>query len=583
MAIEARIRQVDRGRTALSMSELDALRKLREAYSKGVDLRDVTLCHLMAIAKRAPTPSMRKSMLEKRGVESRDAAIIAVLLGERDNTVRESGLDGVRKLLGAGQLHEAESAATTLADDKGIAELAQQLIKAAQQRLEYLLGQARAAHASHDDAVAESLLKEAALISAEDAAAERAALPPRSPARTMPPPPAALSVDSPAYFARPATPATARTAEQADTTAVFEVAIRQGSSAATFIVEVVSSDAGEASASVALDAAALVSQRDKLQWAVLASGVASRGVLPETERPVRDIGQQLFTALLGTGEVAGRYRAAGAVAAERGQRLRVVLRIDAPELAALPWEAMYDQAAGGYVCRHDQLVRHAGVASVPAPMQVQLPLRILGVISSPTGLPLLDAAKEQEQLAQALARPISQGLIELHWAPAATWADLQSMLFEGPWHVMHFIGHGGFDPVQDEGFLSLVAENGRVHNVTAHRLVDLMRQATPMPRLAVLNSCAGAQVGISDLFSGTAAALVRGGLTAVAAMQYEISDQAAIAFARGFYTAIAYGRGVDQAISSGRVAILGTGDHTLEWLTPVMYLRGQKARLFDIP
>ena len=586
VAIEARIAQVNKkSRTAASKTELDALRTLREAHSRGVDLRDVTLDHLTTITERAPTPSMRKSALEKRGVDPKDAAIIAALLTERA-VARDRGLDWIRNLLESGQLREATSAAATLVDDKGMAEQAQNLIRIARQRLEYLLDQARAAHASSDDVMAESLLREAALVSTEDAAAERASLAPRLPGQAMPPAPAAPSGDSPASFTRPQNSATARTALQAgsgETTAAFEVAIRQGGSAEAFVVEVVSSDAGEASESVVLDVDGLISRREKLQWAVLASAVATRRVLPETERPVRDIGQLLFTALLGTGEVTGRYRAAAAVAAEREQRLRVVLRIDAPTLAALPWEAMYDQAAGAYVCRHDQLVRHAGVASVPAPMLVQPPLRILGVASSPRGLPVLDVGKEQEQLARALARPISQGLIELHWAPAATWADLQSMLFEGPWHAIHYIGHGDFDPVQDEGFLSLVADNGRAHNVTAHRLVDLMRQATPMPRLAVLNSCAGAQVGISDLFSSTAAALVRGGFTAVAAMQYEISDQAAIAFARGFYTAIAHGLGVDHAISSGRVAILGTGDHTLEWLTPVLYLRGRETCLFVIP
>ena len=99
----------------------------------------------------------------------------------------------------------------------------------------------------------------------------------------------------------------------------------------------------------------------------------------------------------------------------------------------------------------------------------------------------------------------------------------------------------------------------------------------------MLNSCAGAQASSSDLFSGTAAALVRGGVSAVAAMQYEISDNAPIAFARGFYTAIAHGRGIDEALSSGRVAILGTSDHTLEWLTPVLYLRGRDMNLFRRP
>ncbi len=113
-----------------------------------------------------------------------------------------------------------------------------------------------------------------------------------------------------------------------------------------FRVDVVESPAGEASATVELDAEALLARRGLLQRAVLASAVPSRRVLPETEQPVREAGGVLFAGLLGTGEVAGRYRAAAAVAAERGDGLRVVLRIDSPALAGLPWEAMYDQAAG---------------------------------------------------------------------------------------------------------------------------------------------------------------------------------------------------------------------------------------------
>ena len=148
--------------------------------------------------------------------------------------------------------------------------------------------------------------------------------------------------------------------------------------------------------------------------------------------------------------------------------------------------------------------------------------------------------------------------------------------------MLHFIGHGDFDPGRDEGVLALTREDGRADLVAAHRLVDLLRQARPMPRLVMLNSCSGAAAAADDLFSGTAAALVRGGVSAVAAMQYEISDPAAVVFARGFYAAIARGRGVDDAVSSGRVAILGLSDRTLEWITPVLYLRGHDTRLFTL-
>jgi CHAT domain len=366
----------------------------------------------------------------------------------------------------------------------------------------------------------------------------------------------------------------------------IEVAITPSGAPGSFRVEVVASAAGEASiAAVRLDANGLLARRGLLQQAVLASTVPSRRVLPETEVLLRKAGEELFAALLGTGEVAGRYRAASALAAAAGEALQVVLRIDTPELAGLPWEAMYDQAAGAYVCRQNQLVRHVPVASVPARLHVEPPLRILGVISSPRGLRPLDVERERDLLGRALAGLTGRGQAELCWAPSATWAELQDVLLDGGWHVLHFIGHGDFDGARDEGVLALEDEGGRTDMVPAHRLVDLLRLGRPMPRLAVLNSCSGATAGTGDLFSGTAAALVRGGVAAVAAMQFAISDSAAAAFAHGFYAAIARGRGVDDAVSSGRVAILGTADQTLEWLTPVLYLcgSGHDTRLFALP
>jgi CHAT domain-containing protein/2-oxoacid dehydrogenase-like protein with E3 subunit-binding domain/biotin-dependent enzyme len=364
--------------------------------------------------------------------------------------------------------------------------------------------------------------------------------------------------------------------------AVIELAIVPGQAAGTFRVDVVSSPAGEASAVVFLDVEALLSRREQLELVVLASAAAGRAFLPRTERPLREIGQMLFSALLGSGDVAGRYRASAALAAERGEGLRVVLRVDTPALAGLPWEAMYDDVAGGYVCRREQLVRHVPVPAVVPPLLIAPPLRILGIISSPRGLPALDVEKEQEQLTRALARLRGQRLIEMHWADEATWGGLQDLLLSGHWHVVHFIGHGDFDIGRDEGVLALTREDGRADLVEADRLVDLLHEARPMPRLVVLNSCSGAATGANDLFASTAAALVRGGVSAVAAMQFSISDPAAVAFARGFYTAITHGRGVDEATSSGRVAILGTGSRTLEWVTPVMYLRGRDSRLFTL-
>jgi hypothetical protein len=348
---------------------------------------------------------------------------------------------------------------------------------------------------------------------------------------------------------------------------VFEVAIGYAREQGKFRVQVVDSPVGHAAADVELDVAALLAGRSEFENTLLLSSVVLRRNPSDEEKTILATGKTLFAALLGSGEVAGRYRAAAAVADERGEELRIVLRIDAPELAALPWEAMYDEGAGSYVCRRYQLVRHVPVASAAPPLAVRTRLRILGIVASPTGLDRLDARCERDQLASALSEPIKDGLVELVWAPSATWNGIQDQLMKGPWHAVHFIGHGDFDPDRDEGRLGLTAEDGTANVVEASRFVDLLRQAKPLPRLVVLNSCQGGAASTSDLFAGTAASLARSGVAAVTAMQYSVTDTAAIAFARGFYSALARARGIDEAVSSGRVANLGTSGRTLESCT----------------
>ena len=209
-------------------------------------------------------------------------------------------------------------------------------------------------------------------------------------------------------------------------------------------------------------------------------------------------------------------------------------------------------------------------------------MRVLGMISSPRGLPALDIDGERERLEEALRPHLDSGRVELEWLDEVSWTGVHGKLLEGQWHVLHFVGHGTYDVDTDEGVLAFVGRDGRADYVTASSLADLLDEAEPTPRLVVLNSCQSGAGGTTDLFSGTAAALAHSGIRAVAAMQFSISDTAAIEFARGFYTALAHGRGIDEAVRSGRIGILGMGRGTLEWVTPVLYLRGEDTQLFDV-
>ena len=271
-----------------------------------------------------------------------------------------------------------------------------------------------------------------------------------------------------------------------------------------------------------------------------------------------------------------------AVASERGSGVQIALRLTAPGLAALPWETLFDAEAGAYLCRKEPLVRHVPAPHSPAALAIEPPMRVLGMISSPRGLPALDIGGERERLEEALRPHLDSGRVELEWLDEVTWTGVHGKLLEEQWHVLHFVGHGTYDVETDEGVLAFVGRDGRADYVTASSLADLLDEAEPTPRLVVLNSCQSGAGGTTDLFSGTAAALAHSGIRAVAAMQFSISDTAAIEFARGFYTALAHGRGIDEAVRSGRIGILGMGRGTLEWVTPVLYLRGEDTQLFDV-
>ncbi len=335
-----------------------------------------------------------------------------------------------------------------------------------------------------------------------------------------------------------------------------------------------SSTGGEASGWLRLDVPDLLRRRRELQATLLASAVPARAVLPELEVAVREIGEHLFAALV-HGNVYGRYVAALATAQQRGEPLRVVLRLRAPELAALPWEMLFDRETGGYLCQSEPLIRHVQVPAATPPV-ITPPLRVLGLVAAPRDLPRLDAGDEKARLAQALDG--LGGRVRLRWAPTARWNDLQELLLDGPWHVIHFIGHGGFDQASGEGTVALEQEDGRASWVGADRFARLLSIQNPAPRLVVLNSCSSGQAAAADLFSSTAATLVRTGVSAAVAMQFAISDPAAKAFAAGFYQAIATNRSISEAVRVGRIGIAGTGPGTLEWATPVLYLRGDDAQ-----
>ena len=154
---------------------------------------------------------------------------------------------------------------------------------------------------------------------------------------------------------------------------------------------------------------------------------------------MREVGELLFRSLFNAG-VYGAYKASIALTQRQGLPLRIVLRTQVPELAALPWEMMYDTAAGAYLCQRDPLIRHVSVASPSRPLEVRPPLRVLGMVSAPRDKQRLDVDGEKHRLNTALGGLGAR--VQLKWVQGGSWADLQGELvlehmarraFHRPW------------------------------------------------------------------------------------------------------------------------------------------------------
>ena len=350
-------------------------------------------------------------------------------------------------------------------------------------------------------------------------------------------------------------------------------------------ISVVESPAGEARETLKFpfDELALDNRLKTLQLALLRSGGARRQLLSAEEHAVQDFGRELFNALL-TGEARSRYDVSVGTARQQNRGLRLKLRILPPELAQLPWEFLYDPREAEYVClsRDTPVVRYLELPQPVQPLLVQPPLRILGMVVSPRDLPALDVAREKQRVELAIGDLQKQRLIDLKWLEGQTWRDLQRAMRSGPWHIFHFIGHGGFDSAADEGVIALADENGDAHRFLATELGRLLADHRSL-RLVLLNSCEGARGSEHDVFSSTAAILVRRGMPAVVAMQYEITDRAAVEFARSFYEALAEGLPVDAAVAEARKAISLAVTNSVEWGTPVLYMRAPQGAIFQLP
>lgn len=300
--------------------------------------------------------------------------------------------------------------------------------------------------------------------------------------------------------------------------------------------------------------------------------------LKDLDSKAMEFGQALFDSLFA--DAVGRlYTESMKEAVRQDKRLRLKLHFQPPELAALPWEFLYDAQLADYVCLSPRtlLMRYQASPQPRWPLLVKTPLRILGVVASPPGLPALDVEAEKRQLAKALGDLQARGLVSLNWLTGQSWQGLEPKLAQATWHVLHFIGHSGFDVARGEDYLVLADSAGEPLRLPGAQLGQALCRQESL-RLAVFNVCEDAQIGHA---CGLAGGLVNQGIPAALVLPH-LDDHQTGAFSRAIYEALAGNRPIDAAVSAARESLRETGAGIAAWGSPALYTQTVEGHLFNV-
>jgi formylglycine-generating enzyme required for sulfatase activity len=339
------------------------------------------------------------------------------------------------------------------------------------------------------------------------------------------------------------------------------------------------------------NASAGTSARAPLQWPLLPAALQRAWTTRCTMRrdlgagvemaSLEEVGDALFRTVF-AGEVGECLRSGLDHAQQYGSGLRLWIHPGGqPMLDALPWEVLFDRRGERFLAQSERtpVVRYLDNAEPLRRQRLRKPLRVLLPTACPSDRQPLNAGGELKAIEEALA--CRAGDVVLEPLAGATLEKLRLRLDDGsqPCHVVHFIGHAGFDAAVKAGAL-VFEEGGGSRTVGARHLGPLLLDHDAL-QLLVLNACEGCKIPFQGNSPGLAQALMRQRIPAVVAMQVPITDSAAIAFAGHLYAALASGCTIDVALARCRKAMFPHGREG-EWAASVLYLRSAQASLLPV-
>jgi tetratricopeptide (TPR) repeat protein len=239
-----------------------------------------------------------------------------------------------------------------------------------------------------------------------------------------------------------------------------------------------------------------------------------------------------------------------------------------PVLLRLPWELMADSA--GSLAQRVSVRRQLETPKESTPRAVELPLRILYIVSRPADTGFIDPRLTARALFDALD-PLGSN-VQVDFCRPPTLGRMEEMLRDAqrdndPYDLVHFDRHGAFMPEAQIGALCFEkpddgSGNSETDLVPADPLGDLM--ASYSIPLVVLEACRSATVGKTAVFRSVAPRLIRAGVGSVLSMSHAVHVEAARLLLDRFYRELVRGATIGQAVAEARKVLRSTPARWLE-------------------
>ena len=299
----------------------------------------------------------------------------------------------------------------------------------------------------------------------------------------------------------------------------------------------------------------------------------------------RAYGEALAAQVFADERVRGLYgRAKAAVeAGGRFLRLRVLVGPTAPDLHGLRWELLRDPETGAPLATSERVLFSRFLVSQdwrPVKLHRQEDLAALIAVAAPSGLDRFDLAEVDRDGEIARAQKGLGGIRStvLGREEPLTLERLVARLRErgAATDILYLVCHGSLGKVP---WLFLQDDEGRVARVEGAALADRLRELPEPPRLVVLASCESAGTADGSTQAALAPRLAEAGVTAVLAMQGQISMETVEKAVPVFFSELVKDGRIDRAIAVARGTVRDRSD---AWM-PALSLRLKSGRLWYEP